>query len=374
VDYHKIILFALISDVFLTAERVIEMPVNASPTEYGLLPGSPDLRRLSNPQNGPWLEFRKNLRPNYPRAWFELFLCIALLFAGFVIHLYLAYTYGNAFGLKIGILFALWIGFWLNSVLTFGHEAAHYNLASDKNLNDLFSDWTIWLFFPQSTRSYRKSHWQHHLHLGDHEDTEISYHNCLSPLFLAKAIIALHLATLVVRYFFLKNPRHAPQNLVARSHSEKTPPAGSQPFDVVSVLRAIAIHTLFVSTALFLHCYSTAIVWLFAVIFLFPFFASVRQILEHRATPALCETDFMQELHGPINRMFGKDPFSRFFGAAGFNRHMLHHWDPTVSYTCFDKMQAFFAATELKPHLEDAQSTYLSSFTALLKTAIRNAR
>lgn len=139
-------------------------------------------------------------------------------------------------------------------------------------------------------------------------------------------------------------------------------------------MRAVVIHALFIGVALAWHCYLTAIVWLFAVVFVFPFFASVRQILEHRAEPALCETDFTQELHDPVNRMFGKDSFSQFFGAAGFNRHLLHHCDPTVSYTRFDAMQAFFAETELRPRLENAQSTYLTTFAILLKTAIRDDR
>jgi len=43
--------------------------------------------------------------------------------------------------------FALWIGFWFHSILSFGHEAAHYNLSASKKRNDMLSDWTIWLFF-----------------------------------------------------------------------------------------------------------------------------------------------------------------------------------------------------------------------------------
>jgi fatty acid desaturase len=351
---------------------LLETALDPASTDVGLLPGSPDLRRLSNPKNGSWLEFRKTLRPNYFHAWFELFLCIVFLIAGFAAHLYLTHWYGNAFGLKIGILFAFWIGFWLNSVLTFGHEAAHYNLASDKNRNDVFSDWTIWLFFPQSTKSYRRSHWQHHLHLGDHEDTEISYHNCLSPWFLARAITGAHLTTLVVRYFFRKKLLRTTRSLSTATQTNSDARTAAPSVDAVSFLRATATHTLFVVIALAFRCYSTAIVWLFAVIFLFPFFASIRQILEHRAAPALCDVDFMQELHGPVNRIFGKDPFSIFFGAAGFNRHLLHHWDPTVSYTRFDEMQLFFTETELQPRLKAAKSTYLSTFVNLLKAAARN--
>ena len=33
--------------------------------------------------------------------------------------------------------------------------------------------------------------------------------------------------------------------------------------------------------------------------------------------------------------------FSRYFGGAGFNRHLLHHLDPSISYTRFDEFERF---------------------------------
>ena len=326
----------------------------------GLLPGSPDLRRLASPKSGTWFDFRRSLSPNYALAWFELAFSIVLMTAGFAGHLALVIRYGDLVGLETGVLFTTWIGFWLNSVLTFGHEAAHYNMSSDKNRNDALSDWTIWLFFPQSTKSYRRSHWQHHLHLGDHEDTEISYQNCLSPWFLAKAVSGIYLVSIIVRYFFRK-----------RTSVQWQPAETAQSIGFVPILRAVATHSVFISIALWIHAYSTAVIWLVAVIFVFPFFTSVRQILEHRSATSGCEIDFTKKLHGPVNRLFGMDPFSRFFGAAGFNRHLLHHWDPTVSYTCFDQMQSFLKETELKPRLESATSTYFSTFVMLVKEAVR---
>src|SRR5215470_554396 len=223
----------------------------------GLLPGSPDLRRLASARSGTWFDFRKSLSPNYAKAWFELSFSIFLMIAGFAGHIALVARYGNLFGLEMGVFFTSWIGFWLNSVLTFGHEAAHYNMASDKNRNDALSDWTIWLFFPQSTKSYRRSHWQHHLHLGDQEDTEISYHNCLSPWFLAKAVTGVYLVSIFIRYFFRKRPS-------AQSHTAQL---GAQSAGLVVILRAVVVHSAFVSVALLFHAYSTALVWLVAVVF-----------------------------------------------------------------------------------------------------------
>ena len=53
-------------------------------------------------------------------------------------------------------------------------------------------------------------------------------------------------------------------------------------------------------------------------------FATLRQLLEHRPAPG-------QIAGAAVTRMFGTDLFSRTFGGAGFNRHLLHHIEPQVS-------------------------------------------
>jgi fatty acid desaturase len=348
-----------------------QMPMTEMDTNE-TLPGAPELRNIVHPSHGEWLKYRKTLRPRYWIAWCEISMCIFMVIAGFTAHMILTSRFGNLFGLKIGIPFAIWIGFWFNAILTFGHEAAHYNLSSSHALNDTLADWSIWLFFPQSTRQYRKSHWQHHLHLGDSQDTEVSYHNCLSPWFLAQAITGIYLVTLVFRYV-VRSRAHAPIQQKSNSPSpdgDSDERRNSQHADFAPVLRAAATHALFIGFALILHLYASALTWLVAVALIFPFLASVRQIMEHRAAEAACATDFRVIPHGPVNRMFGKDIFSHYFGAAGFNRHILHHWDPTVSYTCFDDMESFFNATVLGEPLSRAGTTYFSSAILLLKKSL----
>jgi Fatty acid desaturase len=164
------------------------------------LPGSPDLRDLAHPEIGSWRKFRATLKPKYWRAWAEISFSLGMLLGGYAAHFGLAWNFGNLAGIVAAPVFAAWLGFWLNAILTFGHEAAHYNLSASKSRNDLLADWSIWLFFPQSSKSYRKSHWQHHLHLGDPQDTEISYHNCASPWFLTRALTGIYLLELMARY------------------------------------------------------------------------------------------------------------------------------------------------------------------------------
>ena len=230
--------------------------------------------------------------------------------------------------------------------------------------NDVLADWTIWLFFPETTKNYRRSHWQHHLHLGDLQDTEISYHNCLSPWFLARALMGIYLLELISRYIF------RPRSAASVGQATRSAPPGSAANQITPVLRTVAIHSIFIGTAILFRAYASAAIWVIAVVFVFPFFASTRQILEHRAADAACSTDFGLVPQGPVNRLFGKDLFSRYFGAAGFNRHLLHHWDPTVSYTRFNEMQAFFHGTHLQGPIGKAQSSYGSTFIALLRKAL----
>jgi fatty acid desaturase len=338
------------------------IPLEAEAT-YEALPGSPDVRQLEHPTLGMWVAYRKTLRPRYITVWFDIGLCFVMMTGGFAAHIVITSIRGNIFGLEVGAFFALWIGFWLNAILTFGHEAAHYNLAPSRARNDILADWTIWLFFPESTKNYRRSHWQHHLHLGDPQDTEISYHNCLSPWFLARALTGIYLLELVSRYIFRRGTHSSLQR------APRSTPRGSTANRVAPALRTMAVHSIFIGVAVAFHAYASALVWMIAIVFVFPFFASIRQILEHRAADAACSMDFGQVPQGPVNRTFGTDLFSRYFGAAGFNRHLLHHWDPTVSYTRFDEMQIFFNGTHLHGWLERAQSSYAATFAALLRKA-----
>lgn len=332
------------------------------------LPGSPDLRRLEHPSLGSWLDYRSALRPRYNFVWYEIALSISMMVGSFVAHFWLTARWGNRIGFELGLAGAVWIGFWLNALLTFGHEAAHYNLSPNRKSNDLFADWSIWLFFPQTTKAYRKSHWQHHLHLGDPKDTEISYHNCLSPWFLLKTLSGIYLTTLVMRYVFRKRTSLTDPSAVVTNEAQPRVNTDA----IVAGARAFSFHAAIIGVALYLHSYASAVTWIVGVAFVFPFFGTIRQILEHRSAEAHCATDYETVPHGAINRTFGNSLFARFYGAAGFNRHILHHWDPTVSYTCFDEMEVYFRGTPLREQLESARSNYFSCWILLFRKALRD--
>ena len=69
--------------------------------------------------------------------------------------------------------------------------------------------------------------------------------------------------------------------------------------------------------------------------------------------------------------MFGGDVFSRTFGGAGFNRHLLHHIEPQVSYTRYDALEDWLMNTSIAPALDVRRASYVRTFAALVSEGRR---
>lgn len=326
------------------------------------LPGAPHLASVENIYGQNWRDFCRTLKPKYTIVWRDIIVCHLMIIATIAGQCWVTLTQPLAIGLAFTPLFALWAGYWLHTLFLFGHEAGHGNLAPKQKWNDRLADTLIWPFFGECTRTYRKSHWQHHKHLGDQLDTEISYHNCLSPTFLFKAVSGIYLVEAVGRRLF-------------SSHQPKS--KSTQPNSNNGLLRVgitAGLHLSIIGIPLAFSMPAVSAMWMMAAFVAFPFFASVRQILEHRDAEAHCETNFKRREHGTVNRMFGAGLFASTFGAAGFNRHLLHHWAPSVSYTCFNEMEAFLMETPLAEQLQQSRTTYSHTFRTLISAALHDHR
>ena len=77
------------------------------------------------------------------------------------------------------------------------------------------------------------------------------------------------------------------------------------------------------------------------------------------------DVDYASVPHGETNRIFGDGIMSAMLGGAGFNRHLLHHWDPQLSYTRLRDLEAFLLETELAASVEDSRTTYGRAFSSL---------
>jgi len=320
------------------------------------LPGSPRLGGLTTAAGETWEAFRLTLGPRWEVVRRDLVLCYACLAGGLLAHAALVIEAGNWIGLAAAPLAGAWIGYWMQALIgCFLHEAAHFNLHPDKARNDWLASWLLCPLIGEEIGHYRAMHWQHHLHLGDPDDTEVSYRSAPTPRFLVEALTGVN----VLRRL---RARRSGVDRPALAGTEGRLGAGPP-------LCAAVLHAAILAAALLAGLFSTAFAWCIGVGMVYPFLNTMRQLLEHRALDAPLDADFTRVAHGPVNRLFGSDPISRTFGAAGFNRHLLHHWHPPASYTQFDALEAFLLQTPLRPALDAARTTYWATWRALARAA-----
>jgi fatty acid desaturase len=55
------------------------------------------------------------------------------------------------------------------------------------------------------------------------------------------------------------------------------------------------------------------------------------------------------------------------FGAAGFNRHLIHHWDPQLSYTVLPEVEKYLMNTIVRDKLIERKTSYIKTFVELWK-------
>jgi fatty acid desaturase len=112
-----------------------------------------------------------------------------------------------------------------------------------------------------------------------------------------------------------------------------------------------------------------AAAWAAGALAVLPFLAAVRQILEHRSVAADPRADYRRVDHGVVNRMFGSGPIASTLGGAGFNRHLLHHWDPQVPCTRLAELERYLRGTAFAEVIRSAETTYLRTLRELFRRA-----
>ena len=292
-----------------------------------------------------YLQFVAGLRPRYDVVYRDIALGYAALLAtSWLVSLSISLAWLQGVTLLAG---AVSIGFWIAYLQLFMHEAAHYNLTRNKTWNDRIANIFVCSIGGQEIKRYRRVHFQHHRALGRVDDTERTYANTLSAGFL--------LATLV-GFRSLQVIKARTNHLSAEINRDK-----GLGFLSTWTILTLLLHAGVIGLALWIQDYALVIAWVAGVTIFFPFFGALRNLLEHR--PAK-KTD---DSRAAVTRVFGDDLFSRTYGAAGFNRHLLHHWEPQVSYTNLSDLEKFLASTELKQILEERRTTYWRAFRELFE-------
>lgn len=293
-------------------------------------------------------EFKKTLTPRYGVVWSHILIGYAAVTAAAAL-LLLAPSESSVLQQLLGVVAGgLWIGYWLAYLLLFFHEAAHFLIAPSKAWNDLLANALIGSFVGLNIKSYRVTHFDHHRHHGTTMDTENTYFDPLNVRFLVESLFGIKAARVL-----LSRQKHTAQ--------KKASTLG------IMTLIGATLNGVIVLGSLATGHWQLACAWMIGVLVFVPFFGAVRQVLEHRDTEALSTIDYHAVDHGAYNRMFGDGPIASTLGGAGFNRHLLHHWEPQISYTRLKELEDFILRTSLKEPLTRSNTTYLETFIALLR-------
>lgn len=298
-------------------------------------------------------EFKASLEPHYLRAWTQIALgYLAMILTGIGLYALLPMPWWLALPTATGG--AAVIGYAMAFVNLFFHEAAHYNLSASRARNDLLANLFIGLPVGGSIQNYRPIHFGHHRHHGTPMDTERSYFDPLNTRFIVESLFGLRtMRALAYRSTLDREPA-----------AEKPAQSAAQVGRVMMVAGGL-FNLLLIAVCVWQGAWPVALAWVGGVFVVFPFLAALRQVLEHRDEFASAESDYRQVPHGRINRLFGDGPLSTTLGGAGFNRHLLHHWEPQVSCTRLKDLEAFLLDTQLGEELRGRQTTYPSIFVRL---------
>jgi fatty acid desaturase len=296
-----------------------------------------------------YVAFVREMKPRYAIVYRDIAIGYVLLAASFGLTV-IAPAWG-APKLIAALLGACLVGYWVAYLQLFLHEGTHYNLAATKDRSDRICDFAISWLIGTTIKVYRPVHFQHHRQLGTTSDTEFTYFFPLNLLFLVKALFGIRAIEVL-----LFRQANTERNVTVAAKDKS---------DVLWLLGGVAVHSAIVAISLYLGWWWAALAWILGMAMVFPFFGSLRQLLEHRDDAAPPTTDFQTQNHGAFTRLFGDDVFSATFGGAGFNRHLLHHWEPQVSYTNLPELEAFLQGTELKRVMDLRRTTYFETFRRL---------
>jgi fatty acid desaturase len=294
-------------------------------------------------------EFKKTLTPRYGIVWSHILIGYAAV--AIAVGLFAA---SPPDGSLLSQLFwvaagGFWIGYWLAYILLFFHEATHFLIAPSKRWNDLLANTFIGSFVGLNIKSYRLTHFDHHRHHGTTMDTERTYFDPLNLQFLVESLLGIKAARVLI-----SRQRHTAEKKAAT-------------IGVMTLIGA-ALNGSVVLGSLATGHWHLAAAWTIGVLVFVPFIGAVRQVLEHRDAEALSTIDYYSVDHGAYNRMFGDGPIARTLGGAGFNRHLLHHWEPQISYTRLKELEDFLSRTPLHEPLRQSRTSYFATFVRLIRS------
>lgn len=305
---------------------------------------------LTHTSGVSYREYRRGLSPRYALLWAQIIGGWVVLILSLVLHSLVSDASTFAGAMLVPILAPVY-GFWIAYLQLFLHESAHHNVHPNRRVNDLLTNIFISGPVGMDVARYRPIHFDHHRFLGSPADTEISYFDPLNIRYIVESLLGIK----ALRVLRRRSKR------LARSTAEMT--IQGVVVLVCGGLWNAALLWFFVSRG----WWPVALAWVVGLAAFFPFFGALRQLLEHRDEFASDEVDYTQEVHGAIHRLFGDGMLASTLGGAGFNRHLLHHWDPQVSCTRLKELERFLRSTQARCYLQEHTTTYPRTFCKLFR-------
>ena len=324
---------------------------------------------LAGEESARYLDFLRGLRPRYTRVALDILLGYLAIVLSAVIVVWLT-AQGAPFIVATAVG-SLVIGYWVAYLGLFMHEGSHFNLAPERDRSDQLSNILIGWLVGTSVERYRPVHFQHHRALGRVDDSEHTYFFPLSLLFIVKGICGWRVIEVVTfrRRYLARIEAQAQarrREIVPAAADIEADEAGAQPSRLeATVIAGLVVHAVIVGMSILAGQWALAAAWVVAIVGAFPFFGALRQLLEHRSEAAEAGTDYFTAPHGAYSRMFKQGPISSTLGGAGFTRHLLHHWEPQVSYTNLRELEEYLEQTPLGDIVRARRTTYARTFLTL---------
>ena len=312
--------------------------------------------RVVNSRNEKLIDCVKTLSPRYGIVYRDIAVGYGFLFGALIAAAFAERA--GASKLLVFLLGSIAVGYWIAYLQLFIHEGAHWNLAVDREKSDRLCNLLISWLAGLEVKAYRQIHFPHHRLLGTADDTEHTYFFPLNLIFVVKSLLG-------VRALEVIRSRNKYADEVAEKKRGEAVRRPEAPRVHAELVFGFLFHLAVVALMLRLGLWATALAWGAGVGALFPFFGALRQLLEHRPFEASARDDQSAIAHGPTSRIFGDGILSSTFGGAGFNRHLLHHWEPTVSYTRLGDLERFLRDTDLKRIIEQRSTSYGRAFWVL---------
>jgi fatty acid desaturase len=309
--------------------------------------------KLVDSRGRAFKDFRRTLKPRFFHVWRDILGGYAVLALIVWAVAALDARFPSAFPL-IAIGGGLAIGYVVAFIQLFFHEAAHFNIAKTRRANDFLADLFLGLIVGQSIKAYRVVHMDHHRLLGSTDDTERSYFDAVSRRFLLEAVSGIKLLRVL-------SARRS--HVSTKAKDKKTAASGAR----TMLLLGLALNLSIMGVSAWYRCWSLFFAWPFGIIVVHTAVTAVRQALEHRRFDARSDVDYTKEPHGANTRMFGSGPIASTLGGAGFNRHLLHHWEPQLSYTTFAELEVYLLDTDAAPVVREVTTTYTRTLLRLMR-------